>query len=471
MRRTKIVCTLGPAADSKEAIKRLAQEGMNVARLNFSHADYDEHGARLKRLQEVRKELALPIAALLDTKGPEIRLGTFKDDIKVSLKEGQKFTITGDEVEGTEEIASISYKELAHDIKVGGKILIDDGLVELEVVSIDGLSMECKVLNAGEISGKKSVNVPNLHINMPFVSEKDYSDIVFAVEQGFDFIAASFTRTADDILQIRKIIADQKKEHVQIIAKIENQEGVDNIDEILKVADGVMVARGDMGVEIPLEEVPGIQKMIIDKANKIGKPVITATQMLDSMIKNPRPTRAEVTDVANAIYQGTSAIMLSGETANGKYGPEAVRTMVKIAERTEADIDYVAQLKSSKSYDLDITGAISHATCTTAADLSAKAIVTVTKSGDTAKLISKYHPDSMIVGCSPNEKVCRQLNLCWGVTPICISEESSLDALFDRSVEAAKYTGLVESGDTVVMTAGQPGVVGKTNLIKAVVVE
>ena len=474
MRRTKIVCTLGPSANTEEAIKSLALAGMNVARLNFSHGDFEEHGGRFERLKKVRKELALPIAALLDTKGPEIRIGTFYNDDhkRIDIEEGQTFTLTGrDGVEGTNEIVSLTYKELAHDIKPGGKILLDDGLIELEVVKIDDLDIICKAINGGNIGGKRGVNVPNLHINMPFVSEKDYADIVFAVEQGFDFIAASFTRTAEDVLQVRKIIADQKKDHVKIIAKIENQEGVDNIDEILKVADGVMVARGDMGVEIPLEEVPGIQKMIIDKANKVGKPVITATQMLDSMIKNPRPTRAEATDVANAIYQGTSAIMLSGETANGKYGPEAVRTMVKIAERTEADIDYVAQLKSDKSYDLDITGAISHATCTTAADLNAKAIVTVTKSGDTAKMISKYHPDSLIVGCSPNEKVCRQLNLCWGVTPICISEESSLDALFDRSVEAAKYTGLVEAGDTVVMTAGQPGVVGKTNLIKAVVVE
>ncbi|MDE6313613.1 MAG: pyruvate kinase [Lachnospiraceae bacterium] len=475
MRRTKIVCTLGPSANTEEAIKSLALAGMNVARLNFSHGDFEEHGGRFERLKKIRKELALPIAALLDTKGPEIRIGTFYNDDhkRVDIEEGQTFTLTGRDVEGTNEIVSLTYKELAHDIKPGGKILLDDGLIELEVKKIDDLDIICKAINGGNIGGKRGVNVPNLHINMPFVSEKDYADIVFAVEQGFDFIAASFTRTAEDVLQVRKIIADQKKGHVSIIAKIENQEGVNNIDDILKVADGVMVARGDMGVEIPLEEVPVIQKMIIEKANKVGKPVITATQMLDSMMKNPRPTRAEATDVANAIYQGTSAVMLSGETANGKYPAEAVKTMARIAERTEADIDYVKALRANKACegDLDITEAISHATCTTAADLEAKAIITVTKSGDTARMISKYHPDSLIAGCSPNEKVCRQLNLSWGVTPICIAEESNLDALIDASVEAAKYTGLVESGDTVVMTAGQPGVVGKTNLIKAAVVD
>ncbi len=471
MRKTKIICTLGPATEDDEIVRQLMLEGMNVARFNFSHGDHEEQLRKLERVKRIRKELGLPVAALLDTKGPEIRLGTFKEK-KVLLKKGQTFTLTVDEVEGTAERVSITYKELVKDIQVGARVLIDDGLVELTVLNVTEKDIICRVQNEGYVSDKKGVNVPGTHLSMPFISEKDYDDIVFGIEQGFDFVAASFTRCADDILQIRKIFQEKGCDTINIIAKIENMQGVKNIDEIIRVSDGIMVARGDMGVEIPMEDVPIIQKMIIHKVYNAGKQVITATQMLDSMMKNPRPTRAEATDVANAIYDGTSAIMLSGETAAGLYPIEAVRTMVKIAERTEEAIDYADLLRKREiPENPDVTNAISHATCTTAADLKAAAIVTVTKSGKTARMLSKYRPACPIVGCTPYENVCRQMNLSWGVYPFQIPEKTTTDELFDCAVDAAEKGGIVRQGELTVITAGVPlGISGTTNMIKVHVV-
>lgn len=466
MRKTKIICTLGPSTERDGVLKELMLQGMNVARFNFSHGDFEEHGGRLKALREYRKELNLPVATLLDTKGPEIRLCDFKDG-KIMLEQGQTFALTTEDIEGTTERVSITYKNLVNDVEVGSKILIDDGLIEMEVVELTKTDIICKVLNGGAVSNKKGVNVPNVDLSMEFISEKDYGDIMFAVREDYDFIAASFVRSAQDVLDIRKIL-DENDSKINIIAKIENMQGVRNIDEIIRVADGIMVARGDMGVEVPLEEVPVIQKMIIKKATAAGKQVITATQMLDSMIKNPRPTRAEATDVANAIYDGTSAIMLSGETAAGKYPVEALKTMVKIAVRTEEDINYESRFKQAKtSCNPDITSAISHATCTTAMDLNAAAIITVTNSGRTAKMISKYRPSRPIIGCSMFEKVCRQLNLCWGVTPLLVEKKDNADDLFEHAVDMAEKAGHISQGDITVITAGVPlAVSGTTNLIK-----
>lgn len=479
-RKTKIVCTLGPSTDKEGVLKRLIEEGMNVARFNFSHGDHEEQLGRLQMLQKLRKELKRPVAALLDTKGPEIRLRDFTDG-KVELKDGQTFTLTTDEIMGDAKRVSITYKNLPEDVKPGDRILIDDGLIGMEVKEIkvtsgakadkDGNKPKdiiCQVLNGGVISNRKGVNVPNVELSMPYISEKDYGDIVFAVEHDYDFIAASFVRTADDVLAIRKILAEKGGEDINIIAKIENMQGVNNIEEIIRVSDGIMIARGDMGVEIPLEDVPVIQKEIIKKARDAGKQVITATQMLDSMIKNPRPTRAEATDVANAIYDGTSAIMLSGETAAGLYPVEALKTMVKIAIRTEQDIDYKGRFEAGK-YQVkgNITNAISHATCTTALDLNAAAIITVTKLGGTARMVSKYRPSCPIIGGSPNEYVCRQLNLSWGVIPVKLENQEKTDDLFDHAVDSVMKKGFLKQGDLTVITAGLPlGVPGTTNLIK-----
>ncbi len=470
MRKTKIVCTLGPSTDSEEMIRSLMQEGMDVARFNFSHGSHEEQGQRLSMVKKIRGELKLPVATLLDTKGPEIRIGTFEEG-KITLKAGQLFTLTSDEIEGNQERVSITYKELSQDVKIGDRILIDDGLIAMEVQEIVGGDITCKVLNGGRISNRKGINVPGVAISMPFISEKDYEDIIFGIEQGFDFIACSFTRSAADVMQVRNILQEKQCTTINIIAKIENQQGVDNIDEILQVADGVMIARGDMGVEIPLENVPVIQKKIIEKVYRAGKQTITATQMLDSMIKNPRPTRAETTDVANAIYQGTSAIMLSGETAAGKYPLEALQTMVRIAIRTEEDIDYNHEFKNVHGIDRrNITNAISHATCTTASDLSAKAIITVTKSGQTARMVSRFRPDCLIIGCTTEKHICRQLNMSWGIHPLLINEESDIEVLFEHALKAAWNAGLISTGDVVVLTAGSPlGRSGTTNLIKACV--
>ena len=467
MRKTKIVCTLGPATDDENVLRQLMLEGMSVARMNFSHGSHEEQKKRLDMVKKLRKELGLPVAALLDTKGPEIRIGDIEGG-KVELKKGQTFVLTTEDIVGNAEIVSITYKQLYKDVKPGDSILIDDGLIGMEVQKIEGEEIVCQVKNGGFISNHKGVNVPGVELKMPFVSQKDYEDIVFAAEQDYDFIAASFTRTANDILEIRKILEEKGGQYIHIIAKIENMQGVENCEEILRVADGIMIARGDMGVEIPLEEVPVIQKKLIRMALKASKPVITATQMLDSMIKNPRPTRAETSDVANAIYQGTGAIMLSGETAAGAYPVEAVRTMARIAERTEKDIDYSREFKPRRLAERpDVTSAISHATCTTAMDLNAAAIVAVTKSGRTVGRIAKYRPSCPVIGCATHSRVCRQLSLMWGVIPVEMQEEETADELFDHAVKLTEDKGLISRGDLVVITAGVPlGLSGTTNMLK-----
>ena len=470
IRKTKIVCTMGPNLFEKHLIAPLMKAGMNVARFNFSHGTYETHQHYYDEVCRIRDELGLPVATMLDTKGPEIRVRSFKNG-HVTLQNGQLFTLTTDEVEGDEERVSITYKELPQDIAVGSSILIDDGLIGMQVERIDGADIVCRVLNGGVVSNNKGVNIPNAHLSMPFISEKDHQDILFAIKNGYDFIAASFTRCADDIMQIRHILQENNCHTINIIAKIENMEGVENIDEILRVVDGVMVARGDLGVEVPLEDVPSLQKKLIQRGIAAGKPVITATQMLDSMIKNPRPTRAEATDVANAIYDGTSAIMLSGESAVGAYPVEAVETMVRIALRAEADMDYIRRFSRDTSASTDVTNAISHATVTSAHDLNASAIITVTKSGSTARILSRYRPACVFVGCTTEKHVWRQLALSWGTVPLMIAEESNTDDLFEHAVDAAVQNGLVHDGELVVLTAGVPlGISGTTNLMKVHVV-
>lgn len=470
IRKTKIVCTMGPNLFEKHLIAPLMKAGMNVARFNFSHGTYETHQHYYDEVCRIRDELGLPVATMLDTKGPEIRVRSFKNG-RVTLQNGQLFTLTTDEVEGDEERVSITYKELPQDIAVGSSILIDDGLIGMQVERIDGADIVCRVLNGGVVSNNKGVNIPNAHLSMPFISEKDHQDILFAIKNGYDFIAASFTRCADDIMQIRHILQENNCHTINIIAKIENMEGVENIDEILRVVDGVMVARGDLGVEVPLEDVPSLQKKLIQRGIAAGKPVITATQMLDSMIKNPRPTRAEATDVANAIYDGTSAIMLSGESAVGAYPVEAVETMVRIALRAEADMDYIRRFSRDTSASTDVTNAISHATVTSAHDLNASAIITVTKSGSTARILSRYRPACVIVGCTTEKHVWRQLALSWGTVPLMIAEESNTDDLFEHAVDAAVQNWLVHDGELVVLTAGVPlGISGTTNLMKVHVV-
>lgn len=467
MRKTKIICTMGPSTEKGDTLKKLIEAGMNVARMNFSHGDFDEHGGRLKSLRKYSKELGLPVAALLDTKGPEIRLGDFEAG-RVELKEGQEFTLTARDILGTEKEVSITYKQLPKDVKPGSPILLDDGLIGLEVKEVSGDDIVCTVMNGGPVSNHKGVNVPGTDLSMDYLSEKDKADLIWGAENDVDFIAASFVREAADVIAIRDLLKAHGGEKIQIIAKIENEQGVRNIDGILEAADGIMVARGDMGVEIPCEEVPVVQKNLIKKANQAGKIVVTATQMLDSMIKNPRPTRAEATDVANAIYDGTVAIMLSGETAAGAYPVEALKTMVKIAERTEKDINYRRRFfENDRKANPDVTDAICHATCTTALDLKAKAIISVTKSGRSAKMVSRYKPDCDIVACAMDEKVCRQLNLAWGVTPLLLDEQKEVFDLFDEAVAvAAKEKGL-QKGDTVVITSGVPiGMSGTTNMLK-----
>jgi pyruvate kinase len=458
---------MGPATDKEGVLKQLVQEGMNVARCNFSHGSYEEHKKRMDMVKKVRGELKQPIAILLDTKGPEVRVKKFKGG-KVTLKEGQLFTLTSEEVEGTAEKVSVTYNRLYEDLEEGMRVLIDDGLIEMRVEKVEQSNIVCRVLNGGAVSDNKGINVPDVNLSMPYLSEKDREDILFGIGQDVDFIAASFVQCKDDILQIRKLLDKNGGKDINIIAKIENVQGVENIDEIIEVSDGIMIARGDMGVEIPYEEVPVIQKMIIKKVYGAGKQVITATQMLESMIKNPRPTRAEATDIANAVYDGTSAIMLSGETAAGAYPVEAVKAMVRIAERTEQDVDYRKRFfHHDRKANPDITDAISHATCTTAHDLNAKAIVTVTQTGRSARMISRYRPASDIISCATSEKVCRQLNLAWGVTPLLIKEEKEVFDLFDRALIAAEKIGLLEKGDLTVITSGVPlGISGTTNMIK-----
>ena len=462
MRKTKIICTLGPATDNPDVLRQLMLSGMNVARINMSHQSHKDHKARIDMVKALREELRLPIAILIDTKGPEIRLGAFKEP-KVELRAGDSFTLTTEPVEGDSTIASISFAGLPADVRKGGHILIDDGLIDMEVQATTATTITCTVINGGMVSANKGVNVPGAQLSMPFMSDRDRADIAFACEMEADFIAASFTRRADDVLQIRQELEKNSNHSIRIIAKIENAEGVDNIDDILKESDGIMVARGDMGVEIP-----SIQKKLIHKGYNAGLQVITATQMLDSMMKNPRPTRAETTDVANAIYDGTSAIMLSGETAAGAYPIEAVKTMARIARRTEQDINYIKRFSSRDVHEApNVTNAISHATVTTAHDLGAAAIITVTKSGTTARMISKFRPACPIICCTTNPAAQRQMNLSWGVVPIMAEEKDNMDALFDHAVDCAVNAGYLSSGDLVVITAGAPlGVSGTTNLLK-----
>ena len=467
MRKTKIVCTLGPATDKEDVLEQLIASGMNVARLNFSHGDYKEHKARMDKVKELRKKYNTQTAIMLDTKGPEIRLGLFEQG-EVILKENQKFTLYCTEHPGNEEGVSITYQDLYQDVAEGTMILIDDGLVEMQVDEIKDKAIVCTVKNGGKISGRKGVNVPNVKLSMPFLSEKDKEDILFGIQEDVDFIAASFVRRADDIHKMRKYLNDHGGYDIHIIAKIENMEGVKNIDDILEAAEGVMVARGDMGVEIPYEEVPVIQKMIIKKGVNLGKQIITATQMLDSMMKNPRPTRAETTDVANAIYDGTGAIMLSGETAAGLYPVESLLTMIKIADRTEQDIDYRKRFFSrERKANPDVTDAICHATCTTALDLNAKAIVTVTKSGHSARNIAKYCPACDIICGAMDEKVARQISMVWGTVSVILEKQRDVFDLFDHAIEKAEEEGFLSKGDMTVITSGVPiGVSGTTNMIK-----
>ena len=466
MRKTKIICTLGPSTDKGDVLRELIANGMNVARFNFSHGSYEEHGGRLANLKALREELGKPVAALLDTKGPEIRLKEFKNGVEM-LEAGQTFTLTTREVEGTKEICSITYKDLPQDVHEGGTIMLDDGLIKLAIKSVTDTDIVCEVLNSGKIKTKKGVNVPGVHLSMPYLSQRDRDDIIFGVQQGFDFIAASFVRTAQDVYDIRNLL-NEYDSNIRIIAKIENREGVNNIDSILSAADAVMVARGDLGVEIDFTELPGIQKSVIDRSFSFGKPIVTATQMLDSMMVNPRPTRAEISDVANAIYDGTSAIMLSGETAAGAYPVEALKTMSAIAERTENEPHYRDErFKDAAHGQISVSDATAHAACLTARDVNAAAIVTVSESGNTARLLSKYRPTQPIIACVMDEQVQRQLSLSWGITSLLMGPAKSTDELIEMSTALAQKNGYLHNGELAVVTAGVPvGVSGTTNMIK-----
>ena len=466
MRKTKIICTLGPSTDKEGVLRDLIANGMNVARFNFSHGSHEEHLGRLEKLKALREELGKPVAALLDTKGPEIRLKEFKNGVEM-LEAGQTFTLTTREVEGTKEICSITYKDLPQDVHEGGTIMLDDGLIKLRITNVTDTDITCEVLNSGKIKNKKGVNVPGVHLSMPYLSQRDRDDIIFGVQQGFDFIAASFVRTAQDVYDIRNLL-NEYDSNIRIIAKIENREGVNNIDSILAAADAVMVARGDLGVEIDFTELPGIQKSVIDRSFSFGKPIVTATQMLDSMMVNPRPTRAEISDVANAIYDGTSAIMLSGETAAGAYPVEALKTMSAIAERTENEVHYRDnRLVDAGNGQISVSDATAHAACLTAKDVNASAIVTVSESGNTARLLSKYRPAQPIIACVMNEQVQRQLAISWGITPLMMALAHSTDELIEMSTNLAKENGYLHDGELAVVTAGVPvGVSGTTNMIK-----
>ena len=466
MRKTKIICTLGPSTDKEGVLRDLIANGMNVARFNFSHGSHEEHLGRLEKLKALREELGKPVAALLDTKGPEIRLKDFKNGVE-NLVAGQTFTLTTRDVEGTNEICSITYKDLPMDVEPNGTIMLDDGLIKLQIQTVNDTDIVCTVLNSGKIKNKKGVNVPGVHLSMPYMSQRDKDDIIFGIQQGYDFIAASFVRTAQDVYDIRNLL-NQYDSNIRIIAKIENREGVNNIDSILAAADAVMVARGDLGVEIDFTELPGIQKTIIDRSFSFGKPIDTATQMLDSMIVNPRPTRAEISDVANAIYDGTSAIMLSGETAAGAYPVEALKTMSAIAERTEQEGFHLrGRQMDSNPGKISVSDATAHAACLTARDVNAAAIVTVSESGTTARLLSKYRPQQPIIACVMREQVQRQLSLSWGITPLMMSLAHSTDELIEMSTALAKENGYLHNGELAVVTAGVPvGVSGTTNMIK-----
>lgn len=468
IRKTKIICTLGPATDDPEVLRQLMLNGMNCARINFSHGTHKDHLVRINAVKKMREELDLPIALLLDTKGPEVRTGDFKDG-RVELEAGQTFTLTPKKIEGDNNRSSITYKHLSNDVHIDDRILIDDGLIEMVVTNIKGEDVVCEVLNGGPVSNHKSINVPGIDLSMEYMSEKDIDDIKFGIEQDFDFIAASFVRSAYDVIEVRRILEQNGGDEIQIISKIENKQGVDNIESILKVSDGIMVARGDMGVEISFDELPAIQKKLIKQSYSVGKMVVTATQMLESITHNPRPTRAEISDVANAVYDGTSVVMLSGETAVGEYPVRALKTMARICNKTEENIDYVKRFESLHlNQSTSVSSAISHSSCTTAHDLGATAIVTVSKSGYTPRQISAYRPNCPIIAGSMSRKTWRQLNLSWGITPIMTDMKSTSDELFTHAVDCAvKETDIVKKGDVVVLTGGSPvGISGTTNVLK-----
>ena len=469
---TKIVATLGPASNKTEVIELLANAGMNVVRINFSHGDYKTHGEIIKAVKTVREKLKIPLPILLDTKGPEIRIGRFALDKKVYLAQGNKFILTTNNIDGDEKHVSVTYKDLPKDLKKGGRVLIDDGLIELKVLDLTETDIICEVINSGFLGSCKGINIPDVYVNLPSLTEKDEKDILFGIENGIDFIAASFIRTAEDVVKIKEILKNNHGEYIKVIAKIECRDGVNNIDSILEVSDGIMVARGDLGVEIPPEEVPLVQKLLIKKANEKGKEVITATQMLESMVNNLRPTRAEANDVANSIIDGSSAIMLSGETAQGKYPVESVKMMARIAYKTESSVDYHKEfLGSYKNFRSNITNSISFATCTIARDLKVACIATVTNSGFTARMLSKFRPVCPILAITPNEHVWRQLSLTWGCLPILSDKININDGTFSIAVEKSMETGLAKSGDAIVIAAGIPvGVSGATNTLKVQIV-
>lgn len=473
MRKTKIIATIGPASSSPEMVKKLIETGMNAVRINFSHGDHESHGVTIDTVKKVREELGMPIPLILDTKGPEIRTKLLETE-PVELKKGNKFILTTDDIIGTEEKVSVTYADFAKDLSIGSTVLIDDGLIELKVLEIKGNDVICEIINSGMLGSRKGINLPNVSINLPALTEKDIDDIKFGIKKGFDYIAASFIRSAEDVKQIRKVLEENNGSDIKIISKIENREGVDNLDAILEVTDGIMVARGDLGVEIPFEEVPLIQKEMIAKCNAKGKLVVTATQMLESMVYNPRPTRAEVSDVANAILDGTDVIMLSGESAKGKFPVEAVNTMVRIAKKVESSFNYAEDFHSKKMNPCtNITDAVSHATCTNANDLNASCIVAVSKTGFTVKEVAKYKPASIILGLTADERVLRQLNLVWGCYPSLVDiNEITKGDFFENTAKIAKDKGFAKSSDIIVTVAGTPiGETGSTNTLKSHIIK
>jgi len=470
LRKTKIIATIGPASEEVETLKKMLEADMNVARLNFSHGSHEEHRRRIENLRQAAREAGKLLAIMLDTKGPEIRTGRLASG-PVKLEAGQRFVLTNREVPGDNQEVQVSYAPLPQEVTPGTTILLADGLISLKVVETTSTDIVCQVMSGGELGERKGINVPGVRINMPFLNDKDRDDILFGIKMGVDYIAASFVRTAEDVLEIRRIL-EQEGAAIDIIAKIESQEGVNNLDDIIQVVDGIMVARGDLGVEIPAEEVPLVQKLLVDKCTSAGKPVIIATQMLDSMINNPRPTRAEVSDVANAIFDGADAIMLSGETAAGKYPVEVVETMARIAYRAEQALPYADILRRKRTRENpSVTDAISYATCATASNLGASAIITATRTGQTARMVAKYRPQAAIVAATPDEKTVRKLALVWGVYPVLIDDVSGTDDLFEEAVRAALAANYIKNGDLVVLTAGVPtGRSGATNLMKVHIV-
>lgn len=473
MRKTKIIATIGPASSSPEMIKKLIETGMNAVRINFSHGDHESHGVTIDTVKKVRDELGMPIPLVLDTKGPEIRTKLLEKE-PIQLKKGNKITLTTEDIVGNEERVAVTYEGFAKDLSVGSTVLIDDGLIELKVLEINGNDVVCEIINSGMLGSRKGINLPNVSIKLPALTEKDIEDIKFGIKKGFDYIAASFIRSAEDVKQIRKILEENGGSDIKIISKIENREGVDNLDSILEVTDGIMVARGDLGVEIPFEEVPLIQKEMIAKCKAKGKLVVTATQMLESMVSNPRPTRAEASDVANAVLDGTDAIMLSGETAKGSFPVEAVNTMVRIANKIESCFNYVEAFYNKKMNPCtNITDAVSHATCTTANDLSASCIVAVSKTGFTVREVSKYRPASTILALTDDERVLRQLNLTWACYPYLVDINQITNGdFFENTAKIAKEKGFANTNDTIVTVAGTPiGQTGATNTLKAQIVK